>query len=184
LIDLILDDDEEFKTVVVKININQADPVWDRLGPAADQLVLDIYRHLKRCPSLSRRSRVFLASAALLGEAVSAEWLADAVEGVQDFKAHNPGAYLHKCLQTGMEAHVPGGNAEYCERLLVRVRSAVSRWVGKRNWRPDVVVARERAAKAKPIDVPPPVAAPLPPGSGREALREGLALAAKASAGT
>jgi hypothetical protein len=143
--DLILDDDEN--SIIIKIN--STDPVWDRLEQTADQLVIDLYAHCPSCPSLSRRSRVFLASVALFGEVVNAEWVSDAVEAVQDFKANDPGAYLHTCLQTGMASHIPGGDPESCERLIGRVRTVVSRWVSKHNWRPDAVVARERAEQSK-----------------------------------
>ena len=145
--DLILDDDEE-NSIIIKIN--STDQVWDHLQETADGLVLDLYRHCTFCPSLSRRTRVFLASVALLREVVSAEWVSDAIEAVQDFKAKKPPAYLHTCLQKGMAGHLPGGSPDSCEELLGRVRTVVSRWVSKHEWRPDVVVARERAEQNKP----------------------------------
>jgi len=144
--DLILDDEEN--SVIIKIN--STDPVWDRLEQTADQLVIGLYAHCPSCPSLSRRTRVFLASVALLREVVSDEWVSDAVEAVQDFKAKKPPAYLHTCLQKGMAGHLPGGSPDSCEELLGRIRTVVSRWVSQHQWRPDAVVARDRAEKRKP----------------------------------
>ena len=116
---------------------------------AADALVRAIYRHRGGCPSLSRRSRVFLLSVVVLGERLGPPWLEAAVEATAERRADTPPAFLFTCLENGIAEHFALPR-EMFRTLLARVRSVVQRFLHEHPWNPEEAFPRRMPAAEDP----------------------------------
>ena len=153
-----LTDDE--KKNFIFITPTPSDPVWERLGDKADELVFRLYHRLGCCPQLTRRGSVFLVSVALLADKVgdAGEWLQDAIEATESQKGvKTPPAYLRTCLR-GSYAAATCKDPSGFEAIVAQLRRPVQRFLTISGWHPDEAYDRRRPptpaeSRAKEIEL-------------------------------